>query len=430
MGGAAQDSGAVSMMGNGGSKKADGTGRVDLAVRWAAALEVLLAVLASCVICTGCAPDCTWLRFSEGRAAYPCSDGSRLEDVWQRTACESLQSRFTLAAAGDVIFDRGVRAVCERRGADWPLSAVAPIFSSADAGFVNLETSLAVGGRPIPGKGIWFRSDPKFAQELAKAGVNVVTVANNHVLDYDEAAFAETLAALADSSIAVCGGGFDLDEARSPAIVSAGGVRIAFLGYSELADIFWTYSYPRSFRAGLDSPGVAPMDEKMIVQDIRKARAVADHVVVSYHWGEEYARMPNTRQMQIAHMSIDAGASLVLGHHPHVLQPVEVYNGGIIFYSLGNFVFDQTKPDTVESMIARVTFSPSKIVSAQILPMRIERCRPRPLVGWAARTVLDRLIRDSAWLGAVVAPTGGRGLILIPGTSVPVETEGVGEFLP
>ncbi len=351
-------------------------------------------------------------------------------DMWRRAARESLEPRLTLAAAGDVIFDRGVKTVCRRLGRDWPLGAVAPILSRADVSFVNLETSLARGGQPIPGKGIWFRSDPEFASELKKAGVDVVTLANNHVLDYDEPALVETLAALRESSVAVCGGGLNIDEARTPAVISAGGVSIAFLGYSELADIFWTYSYPRSFRAQKARPGVAPMDEKMIVQDIRKARALADHVVVSFHWGEEYVRTPNPKQVGLAHIAIDAGASVVLGHHPHVLQPVEVYEGGVIFYSLGNFVFDQKKPDTVESMIARVSFSPREIVSAEILPVKIEECRPRPLRGWAAQAAVDRMIRGSARFGTLVARVGDRGLIVTPGSGASAEPQGIGERIP
>ncbi|MDD4336570.1 MAG: CapA family protein [Firmicutes bacterium] len=351
-------------------------------------------------------------------------------DVWQRAAREALEPRLTLAAAGDVMFDRGVKTVCRRLGREWPLGAAAPILSAADVSFVNLETSLARGGQPIPGKGIWFRSEPEFALELKKGGVDVVALANNHVLDYDEPAFIQTLAALSQCSIAACGGGLNIDEARTPAVISAGGVSIAFLGYSELADIFWTYSYPRSFRAQKARPGVAPMDEKIIVEDVKRAKALADHVVVSFHWGEEYIRMPNPKQIGFAHIAVDAGASLVLGHHPHVLQPVEVYDGGVIFYSLGNFVFDQKKPDTVESMIARVSFSPGKVVSAEILPMKIEECRPRPLTGWAAQAALDRMMRDSARLGTIVARVGDRGLVVIPASAATAEAKGIGERIP
>lgn len=391
---------------------------------WAVVLTLSLvtAMLAGC----GVGPDPGIADLEQALAIGVPEAG----DMWRRAARESLEPRLTLAAAGDVIFDRGVKTVCRRLGRDWPLGAVAPILSRADVSFVNLETSLARGGQPIPGKGIWFRSDPEFASELKKAGVDVVTLANNHVPDYDEPALVETLAALRESSVAVCGGGLNIDEARTPAVISAGGVSIAFLGYSELADIFWTYSYPRSFRAQKARPGVAPMDEKMIVQDIRKARALADHVVVSFHWGEEYVRTPNPKQVGLAHIAIDAGASVVLGHHPHVLQPVEVYEGGVIFYSLGNFVFDQKKPDTVESMIARVSFSPREIVSAEILPVKIEECRPRPLRGWAAQAALDRMIRGSARFGTLVARVGDRGLIVTPGSGASAEPQGIGERIP
>ena len=172
--------------------------------------------------------------------------------------------------------------------------------------FVNLETSLARGGQPIPGRA-YGSGLTQFASELKKAGVDVVTLANNHVLDYDEPALVETLAALRESSVAVCGGGLNIDEAHARGHQRRRS-QYCVPGLLELADIFWTYSYPRSFRAQKARPGVAPMDEKMIVQDIRKARALADHVVVSFHWGEEYVRTPNPKQVGLAHIAIDAGS--------------------------------------------------------------------------------------------------------------------------
>jgi poly-gamma-glutamate capsule biosynthesis protein CapA/YwtB (metallophosphatase superfamily) len=338
--------------------------------------------------------------------------------------------RLTLAAAGDCMFDRGVRAVCAERGREWPLSAVRDIMAAADVAFLNLETSIARGGARLPGKGIWFRSAPEFAQELADAGIDVVTLANNHVLDYDDPAFDETLSNLSAAGIDVCGGGKNMAEARRPAVLSANGISVAFLGYSEFADIYWSVARPKRFVAGEAGPGISPWDREAIVEDIRRAKRLADHVVVSFHWGDEYVSMPADRQVQLAHAAIDAGASVVHGHHPHVLQPVEVYHGGVIFYSLGNFVFDQKKPATVESMIAHVTFSPEAVVRAEIIPVRIEECRPRPLKAWAARAALDKISLASARMGARIVTIGERGLVMGPIKGGPIEAEGFRNLLP
>jgi len=338
--------------------------------------------------------------------------------------------RFTLAAAGDCMFDRGVREVCDERGREWPLSAVRGTLTAADVAFLNLETSIARGGARLPGKGIWFRSAPEFAQELASAGVDVVTLANNHVLDYDDPAFAETLSNLAEAGIAVCGGGKNIAEARRPAVLSANGISVAFLGYSEFAHIYWSVARPRRFVAGEASPGISPWDREAIIEDIRRAKRLADHVVVSFHWGDEYVSMPTDRQVSLAHAAIDAGASVVHGHHPHVLQPVEVYHGGVIFYSLGNFVFDQKKPATVESMIAYVTFSPEAVVRAEIIPVRIEECRPRPLTAWAARAAIDKISVASARMGVRIVSVGSRGLVMGPIKGSPIEAEGLRNLLP
>ncbi len=378
------------------------------------------------------ATACTGMGSTAGSgAAGRLAESDVSEQAVHLLAAVARLPRLTLAVAGDVMFDRGVRRVCGERGSDWPLSAVRPVLTAADVAFLNLETSIARGGARLPGKGIWFRSDPEFAQRLADAGVDVVTLANNHVLDYDDPAFAETLSNLAAAGIAACGAGKDLAQARRPAVIWANGISVAFLGYSEFAHIYWSVARPKRFVAGAASPGITPWDREVILEDIRLAKRLADHVVVSFHWGDEYVSMPADRQVQLAHAAIDAGASVVHGHHPHVLQPVEVYHGGVIVYSMGNFVFDQKKPRTVESMIALVTFSPKAVVRAEIIPARIEECRPRPLTAWAARAAIDKISLASARMGTRIVAIGERGLVMGPLIKGgPIETEGFRNLFP
>lgn len=329
-------------------------------------------------------------------------------------------SSVLLAAAGDVMFDRGVRTVVAEAGAGWPLSAVADIFSGADLGFVNLETALSDRGQPLPGKGIWFRSDPRFAQELRDAGISVVSLANNHSLDYGREAFCDTLAALSAVGVAACGGGRNIQEARRPAIVRKNGLVISFLAYSELAPIFWSYTDPETFIAEADRPGIPDWREDQILSDIRRAKSMSHHVIASFHWGDEYSLVPAERQVALARAAVDAGASVVLGHHPHVLQPVEVYRNGVIFYSLGNLVFDQRRAHTTDSLIALLSLTPYRVEVVQLIPVRIERCRPVPLKGWEARAAMARFAAMCWALGTDVVFAGGRGHVLLtPAPSAP-----------
>lgn len=390
-----------------------------------------LGVWVLCIVAIAAASCWGSVVGARGAGAGAGSSGPGASDQAARLLAQvARMPRLTLAAAGDCMFDRGVRAVCDKRGTEWPLSAVRDVLTAADIAFVNLETSIARGGARLPGKGIWFRSAPEFAQELASAGVDVVTLANNHVLDYDDQAFAETLSNLAAAGVAVCGGGKNMDEARRPRVLSANGISVAFLGYSEFAHIYWSAAKPKRFVAGEASPGISPWNRDAIVQDIRRAKRLADHVVVSFHWGDEYVSMPADRQVQLAHAAIDAGASVVHGHHPHVLQPVEVYHGGVIFYSLGNFVFDQKKPATVESIIAQVGLSPEAVVRAEIIPVRIEECRPRPLAAWAARAAVDKISLASELMGTKIVAVGGRGLVMGPIKGSPIESESFRDLLP
>ncbi len=324
----------------------------------------------------------------------------------------------TLAAAGDVMFDRGVRSAIAAHGADWPLSAVADVFRGADIGFVNLETALTTAGERLPGKGIWFRSDPSFAGRLRDAGVNIVSLANNHALDYGRDAFAAALDALEAAGVAASGGGRNAQEARRAAIIRRNGITVAFLSYSELAPVFWSWTNPQTFMAGASTPGIPGWNVEQILSDIRRTKSMCHHVIVSFHWGDEYSRMPAERQTALGRAAIDAGASVVLGHHPHVLQPVEVYRSGVIFYSLGNFVFDQKKVHTRDSLIARLVLTPYGVDAVQLVPAFIEDCRPKPLHGLEARAALNRFVAlcdESGGIGAQVVFADNSGYLLLDG---------------
>ena len=232
--------------------------------------------------------------------------------------------------AGDVMFDRGIRRVL-KRGVD-PFANVLNITRKADLMMVNLETTVATNGHKIT-KAFNFMSDPASLRFLTNAGVDLVSLANKHVMDYDWVALKQTRENLERYGIRFTGSGRNIYEATRPLIFTNHGI---ILGYLAFGDI-----YPLSLYAGKTRAGVVSTEPKNVLKAIRLLRPKVDVLVVSLHWGWEYEDFPRRYQIGQAHAFIDAGADLVLGHHPHVLQGVERYKNRMIFYSMGNFVFDQ-----------------------------------------------------------------------------------------
>ena len=267
----------------------------------------------------------------------------RLELVGQgRTRpLRSLRVRpLTLSAAGDVTFGDGVADAIAAYGPDHPWVSVGPILRAADIATANLEGTVSTRGEPVPGKPFTFRGPPSSLQAAARSGgIDVFSVANNHSADFGLGAFFDTLAFAHSAGIATAGGGANLAAARRPAVLARGGLRIAFLGYCDIE--------PASFYAGPRSAGTAPADPRLIAADVRAAKRGADLVVVWFHWGIELDRYPNGRQQELAAAALNAGADVVLGAHPHVLQPIVRPSAHrLVAWSLGNFVFAPHSPGT------------------------------------------------------------------------------------
>jgi hypothetical protein len=245
----------------------------------------------------------------------------------------------TLAAAGDVTFGDGVAEAIAAYGPDHPWASVGPLLRSADLATANLEGTVSTRGAPVA-KAFTFRGPPAAVRSAAVAGgIDVLTLANNHSLDFGPAAFFDTLALAHQAGIATVGGGANLWAARRPAILERGGLRVAFLGYSDVD--------PDGYAAGASRPGTAPADPRQIDWDVRASRRLADVVVVWFHWGVELDRYPGGRQQELAAASFAAGADVVLGAHPHVLQPIARPSPRrLVAWSLGNFVFSPHSPGT------------------------------------------------------------------------------------
>ena len=259
----------------------------------------------------------------------------------QYTAVLKAQEReasSTVLFAGDVMLSRGVGRMIARNGgnAAFPFALIASSTRSADVFVGNLEGPISSRGEDW-GNPISFRADPGVVPGLVSAGFGALTLANNHMLDWGRAALADTVELLNNAGVKTVGAGRDEEAANQPLIVNTKGGHLALLGYTNLN--------PKSFEAEGERPGTSHFDADRIADTIRALKERGNVVAVLVHWGEEYRPHATAAQKAFAHALIDAGADLVIGSHPHVLEEVEHYKNGWIAYSLGTFVFDQNVSD-------------------------------------------------------------------------------------
>lgn len=265
-----------------------------------------------------------------------------------------------LVFVGDIMLSRqvGMRMV---KFDDYlfPFRKIADYLTSADITFGNLESPISSRGIKV-GSIYSFRADPKVIAGLQFAGFDVLSFANNHIWDYSKEAFLDTLDHLAFANIGVVGAGTNFKKAHSPWVKEIKGVKFAYLAYTDLVS--------EKLSAGENTPGVSYLNETQMVADIKAAKQINDFVVVSMHEGDEYQTKHNAKQERIYKEAINAGASFVIGHHPHVVQEVEEYNGGWIAYSLGNFVFDQYfSEETMSGLVLEVNIKDGIIVKVRSL---------------------------------------------------------------
>jgi len=277
-----------------------------------------------------------------------------------------------LVFGGDVMLSRHVgKAARYKKDPAWPLRGLAEYLSSASIAFVNLESPFRAGGKPVE-SGMVFKAEPEIVETLVHAGIDVVSTANNHARDQGEEGLLYTLKLLGEKGIAAAGTGESSEAAHRGAVLQRDGVSFGFLAY--------TYDQLNGIHAGADQR-VAMLDVQQMQRDVRelKRRAI---VVVSMHAGHEYQGRPNAQQVEFARKAIDAGAAVVVGHHPHVAQPVEAYRDGIILYSLGNLVFDQFhRRDTQEGLLAEVVFRGRRLERAIVYPVRLVNAAPQFAAG-------------------------------------------------
>jgi poly-gamma-glutamate synthesis protein (capsule biosynthesis protein) len=255
-------------------------------------------------------------------------------------------------------------------GLDYPFAQVSDLLGRADLAIGTLECALT--GEEVTQTytaPYIFLSPPSFAASLALGGIDVVTLANNHADDGGREGVLSTMAALDRHGIHHVGAGRDWAESRQPRIILVNGWRVAFLAYSDRPTTSPTETEPGANR--LDPEGLAE-------SEIRAASELADLVIVMVHWGEENWTEPTLRQRRLAHRMVRVGADMVIGSHPHRLQPVVTYSGATIAYSLGNFVFDDHIWEQQWTEVLWIAVDPDGTQSLTHYPCRIVDCQPRP----------------------------------------------------
>lgn len=243
--------------------------------------------------------------------------------------------------------------------------AESPWFGKADVTMVNLENAITERGYKVP-KQFNFRMHPKYLQVLQNGGIDIVNLANNHVWDYGQVGVEDTIAYLDEAGIQHVGAGVTEEEAKKPVILDVKGKSIGFLGY------YFT--------------------EGNVEEDVSALKQDVDVVIVNFHWGTERSNLPESYQVDMAHRAIDAGADLVIGHHPHVLQGMERYKNGIIAYSLGNFIFGGNSRRQHDTFVFQIIIRDGQIIPA-LIPVRISDWRPSWLEGEEGRWVIN-LIKE------------------------------------
>lgn len=285
----------------------------------------------------------------------------------------------------------------------WGFAKVGARTRAADLFVVNLECPFTVRGEKVP-KNFNFRARPELVAALHAGGVDVVSLANNHLMDFGQEGLLDTLSTLDEAGIKYFGAGSALKAAREPTVVEVKGVRVAFVGYFFLGD---RNIEPKEVIATEATAGVAGHHDDLaqmrewVVTDVRAAKANADVVIPFFHWGREGRAAPEPYQVELAHAAVDAGAAAVIGSHPHVLQGMEQYKGAPIIYSLGNFVFGGNwDPKDKKTALVELKVTKQGVRGVTVVPAYSDQfpdvpVQPYLAEGEAAQAVIDHLLSIS-----------------------------------
>lgn len=317
---------------------------------------------------------------------------------------------------GDVMLGRIVKEYILLHGPQYPLGPVAGLMRSADLTVVNLECAITTSDRTWPGapKAFYFGAPPQAMQSLADAGVDLVSLANNHVLDYGVEGLIETLQLLRRHHIVQCGAGANLAQARKPAIVERAGMRFGMAAFCD---------HQEDFAAFPDAPGMAYLDLedetatlaawRVALQSLQREQV--DWPILSLHWGPNMVLRPSPRFRRLAHAAIDMGWKILFGHSAHVFQGIELYRGCPILYAAGDLVDDYyVDPEFANDHQLLIELELTRTALRRILvhPVFIEDCQVRPATGERYARVRDTMSALCREMGAVFGKDGGANLYI------------------
>ncbi|GAC1670130.1 MAG: CapA family protein [Candidatus Acidiferrum sp.] len=313
----------------------------------------------------------------------------------------------SVIVVGDIMLGGRAKNAVAEFGPDYPFDGVLPLLRRAPIVLGNLEGPFAEKARKQR-RNFSYRVDVNLASSLSRAGFNVVTLANNHLMDCGTSGVLETLDALSNANVRAMGAGTNEHSAHEAVILQADGMRIGLLGY------YWN----RRTAATADRPGSAMDTPEALEADIRRLREHADRIVVTFHWGVPYEREPSSEDRAKAHFAVDCGADAVVGHHSHIVQPFEIYRGCPIFYSVGNFAFGSGN-SRAEGLLVGLRFEDKRTV-VDVYPLYVKNrdprvnYQPKVLTGKAAKRVLAEMIKSSGENATFMELQNDRGHMELP----------------
>lgn len=278
-----------------------------------------------------------------------------------------IKKEVSLLFVGDVMLDRGVKNIADKVF-NGEISAIFENIKKEiflpDISVFNLEGPVSDKGQNV-GSIYSFHMSTSTFDVVKEIGFDLASFTNNHVGDWGREAFDDTLTRAEVAGIPLIGAGTSYASTSEPVIVEKNGMRIGFLGFSDVG--------PAQMKAGTSTSGILLLSDPNLEMIIKRAQMQVDELVVSIHWGDEYKKYPTEKQKEFGHKIIDWGAKLIVGHHPHVIEPLEEYNGGLIVYSLGNFVFDQAfSKETMEGGVLEILFDMNGIKKYELKKAQLD----------------------------------------------------------
>lgn len=314
----------------------------------------------------------------------------------------------SLGLGGDVCLGLDVAPFITNNGPDYPWSEISPLLMSYDITAVNLEGPLCRSEYAHPDQpSFHVRGEDSCASPMAAAGVDAVCLANDHIMDYGSQGLEETLNLLHGEEMDSFGAGVSGQVAAEPLIKeNEKGARVALLAFCDVA--------PPSYYATEDSPGLSQAVIDRIQEMVGAAAEEAPYVVVVLHWGEMGSKDITPRQRELARVCVDAGADLVAGSHPHVVQGIEIWEGVPIMYSLGNLVFYSQSEEGKRGLFAGCYFDGDGLVALELVPLRLEGARPAAAVDDMAVSILQDVASASPGVEIEISPQDNKGYVNLP----------------